>query len=663
METDYNSKRIAEIVAAAMSSSDNPVVNGDANVITGGIHVEKTDSSQKTVNIQIKELSEAEKLHKNRLAFHNACVSFVDNGHISDEDNRQLNAIRESLGLHRDIADFILKDVLKQSIRKRVGLPGTAKATIEIAKKKIELNDLSSIQNSLGELSALRATVDNDQLDQIYFQLKAILTPGKYIDDYRMIHEKSYWEVFWCHVAMIRTEPEKAGESIAELVQWDSHYPYQDQAIIQTIGYLMQDRELEARVAYRYITTGFSTELGPIHFAISELLDRDWDEVTDVSLSTKFYVESLFRHTYDQIKEKARKRKAAEIAAIHQKELEANEIKHRKEDFQHQYEAKKGSVSDALLLSGVTQTQFDEWKRSDAGFRLALEAIDKRLAQDRIEAEREIEEHKAAFLVHYESEKGNINAAVEHSGIVRAQFDEWKGTDSHFRMKLDAIDTRLGAIREKENQKIKEQKERLLSCYEAYACDLQKACKEVGISPEIVKEWRNEDLSFKNSISYIKRKYDAKRRKKILAVVIPCILIAILSVVIGRQLKSAYDTRRETAAAINRYTEATANLRGIIETIPNNVNDISIEKHFNALLAGSDSLKSIVVLEQKSQIAEKEESKELRNALLEKANIVLEYAKNLTATSSDVPDYKSERQTGLEFIEKIDNLKQNISNK
>ena len=651
METDYNSKRIAEIVDAAMSSSDNPIVNGDANAISGGIHVEKTDSSQKTVNIQIKELSEAEKLHKNRLAFHDACVGFVDNGHISDEDNRQLNAIRESLGLHRDIADFILKDVLKQSIRKRVGLPGSAQTIIDIAKQTIEINDISSIQNSLGELAALRATVDNDQLDQIYFQLKAILTPGKYIDDYRTIHEKSYWEVFWCHVAMIRTEPEKAGESIAELVQWDSHYPYQDQAIIQTIGYLMQDRELEARVAYRYIAPGFSTELGPVHFAISELLDRDWDEITDVSPRSKFYIDSLFRKAYDRIRAEAEARKRVIIDIFNKRIQEAKEIQHRKEDFLQKYEAKNGSVSDALLLSGVTQPQFDEWKRSDANFRLSLENVDKRLAKAKEEEIKRIEDLKNKFLIHYESDNGSLEDALVHSNVKQEQFDDWKGSDSSFRAKLVDIDARLEKIREEEIQRVKEQKERFLSLYKDYECDIQRACDEIDISPEIVKSWQNDDSSFNNSISFIKREHDKKRRKKILSVVVPSILIVALSTFIIITLNDKASKLKQTNADLKElYEEFDTAYSGLDRDVKQlDLFEVSITNL-------EDALNNIRVFEEKHQADIEPQYKErLEKAILLCEDLHNYYLGLFTTTLDD-----NERQLSNDKLVKVDSAKQRL---
>lgn len=552
-DTGYDSRSIADSIASAMSAHNAPSI-GDASAI-GSITSTVHDESKKTVNIQIKELSEAERLHKNRVTYHDACVGFIDNGHISDEDRRQLNAIRESLGLHRDIADYILNDVLKQSIRRRVGLPSTAKTTIEIAKLNIELNNLTSIQNSLGDLSALRATVDNDQLDQIYFQLKAILTPDQYLKDYYSIHEKSYWETYWCHVALIRNEPDKAGESLAALVQWDSYYPYQDQAIIQTIGYLMQDRELEARVAYRYITPGFSPDLEPLRFVLSELLDKDWYELFEVSHSVQFYVDALFKATYARKREQAETNKAQEIAARMDRELVQKEIADKKEKFIVEYEKKGGSITEALDYSGATQMEYQEWKRSDVDFNLSLEAVNKRIAEKRDKEERLIEEQKSAFLAHYESDKGSIKDALEHSGVEQSQVDKWKGVDPSFRERIADIDARLAKEREEEERRVKVQKERFISTYKTYNCDMQKTCSEVGLSPTIISNWRKSDAAFDNSLNCMERD---RRKSIIFKKVIPCIVIAILLAVIyvvGRPLvirRIEQNTSKREAQAIEK---------------------------------------------------------------------------------------------------------------
>jgi hypothetical protein len=647
-------------VASAMSEMGNKGIEGDGNINTGSIHIE--DKRSQIFNIEQKELAEAERYRQNTSQYYNTCVELIKDGFIDNEGIKLLKALRHELGLHKDIAEHIEKEVIEESTEKRAALSGAVIDFISRVKGYIKINNKSQIQASFVQLEAYQKKIDDVHLEQLYFQLKAILYPSYYLKDYSA-GTTSYWEAFWSYVALVRMDNGEAAQSLANLVRWDNYFPYQNQSILQTIGLLMQDKVQEAREAYKSIIIGFSSDLEPVCDAIRELLDQDWDLVTDVSPQTKFYVESLFRRAYDQIKDQAGKRKAAEIAAIHQQELEAQAIQDKKENFILQYEAKKGSIRDALILSGVTQTQYEEWKRYDANFRLSLENVDKRLAQEKIDAERRIEELKEAFLVHYESDNGSISAAMAHSGIEQSHFDEWKGTDSRFRTRLNDIDALLAAKKEEENQKIQRQKEHLLSCYEAYECDLQKACKEVGSSPEIVKEWQNTDLSFNNSINYIKRKYDAKRRKKILAVVLPCILIAILCVIIGFQLKNAANARLLADAANDRYEEATTNLSAIIEAIPNNVDDISIEKHFNALVAGCDSLKAIVALEQKPQLKGNEVSSRLRHDLLNKAKIILNKALKLHGTSSDVPNYASEQELGEEYVNKVDALIKQLNSK
>lgn len=654
--TDNDPRIIAESIAAAMSTHKTPIVDGDANVIPGGIYA--PDTGDKTFHVQIKELSEAERLHKNRVAFHDACAGFVDNGHISDEGHRQLNAIRESLGLHRDIADSILKDVLKQSIRKRTGLPGTAKVAIEIAKEKIALNDVSSINNALSELSALRLTVDDDRLDQIYFQLKAILTPKQYVNDYSSTHEKSYWETYWCHVALIRTEPDKAEESLAELVHWDSYYPYQDQAIIQTIGYLMQDKELEARIAYRYISPGYSSDLEPIRFVLGELLDKDWYEFFEVSPSVQFYVDALFKATYARKREQAETNKAKEIAARMDRERVQEEIAYKKGRFLVEYEKKEGSIPDALDYSGATQMEYQAWKRSDVDFNLSIEDINQRIAEKRDKEACIIEEQKSAFLAHYESDKGSIDDALKHSGVDQYQVDKWKGVDSSFRKRIADIDARLKIEREEEERVIYEKKEHFIAAYKSNKCDIQKTCSDLELSPETVNSWRKTDNAFDNRLSFI----DRERRKKIfITKVLPCVTLLLLITFIVLKLISISNERQLAKEVSSRYSEITSNLKGIIDIIPDDIKDISIEKHYDALVSGVDSLKFVIELENDPHFTGEEESSELREILLHKAKIIRDYSINLTGTPSAIPKYDSIRTRAKQYVINIDSLTQRIS--
>jgi len=516
----------AERIATAMSATENAAVEGDANIVQGSVI--KDDHRKIFIDIEQKELSEAERNRQNTSQYYSACSELIKDGFIDDEGKRQLRALRITLGLHKDIAEHIEKEVIEESTEKRATLSGAVIDFITRVKGYIKINNKAQVSACFVQLEAYQKKIDDVHLDQLYFQLKAILYPSYFLKDYST-GTTSYWEAFWSYVALVRMDNDEAAQSLANLVRWDSFFPYQNQSILQTIGLLMQDKIPEAREAYKSIITGFSSDLEPVRDAIRELLDQDWDLVTDVSPQAKFYVESLFRCAYDQIKDQAKKRKADEISAIHQQELEALEIQDKKGNFILQYEAKKGSISDALILSGVTQTQYDEWMRSDTNFRLSLENVDKRLAQEKIDEERRTEELKEAFLVHYESDNGSIDDALKHSGVEQYQVDKWKGVDPRFRAKIADIDARLAAKEEEEERVINEKKALFIAAFKSSKCDIQKACSNLELSPDCISRWRKSDATFDNRLNCIKQD---RRKDIIFKKVIPCIAIAVLLFVI-----------------------------------------------------------------------------------------------------------------------------------
>ena len=649
-EANTESMKVAERVVKAMSATETAAIKGDANAVSGDVTSNYHDERQQWINIEQKELSEAERYRQNTSQYYNTCVELIKDGFIDDDGKRQLNALRHTLGLNKDIAEYIQKEAIEESAVKSTTMSGAVLDFITRVKRYIELNNKVQIQASFVQLEAYHKKIDNDHLDYIYFQLKAILYPNYFLKDYST-GTTSYWEAFWSYVALARIDNGKAAQSLANLVRWDSFFPYQNQSILQTIGLLMQDKVQEARETYTSIITGYSDDLEPVRFAVSELLDQHWDEVTDVSPQAKFYVESLFRRAYDQIMEQAKERKAEELAAIHQKELEAQAIQDKKGNFILQYEAKKGSISDALILSGVTQTQYDEWRRYDANFRLSLENVDKRLAKAKEEEIKRIEDLKNKFLIHYESDNGSLEDALVHSNVKQEQFDDWKGSDSSFRARLVDIDAQLEKIREEGIQRIKEQKERFLSLYKDYACDIQRACDEIDISPEIVKSWQNDDPSFHNSICYIKREHDKKRRKKILSVVVPSILIVALSTFIIITLNDKASKQKQTNADLKELYEV---FDAAYSGLDRDVKQLEV---FEVSLTNlEDALNNIRVYEEKHQAdIEPQYNERLEKAILLCEDLHNYYLGLFTTTLDD-----NERQLSNDKLVKVDSAKQRL---
>lgn len=549
----HSKEDVARVKSSIKTPADSADISGDANAVNIHGDVIKTNDDHATYNISntTKELTEAEKLRDSETTYFNECVRLIHDGFIDDDGQRQLNAMQISLGLNKDRADSIQKNVTAQSIRKRTGLNITVVNLISSAKRSIELNDRTRLLTILKELEAYRGQYDDDNLDHIYFQLKAILSPDAYVKDFTSI-TTSYWETFWSYIPLLRIDIKKATESLATLERWGYFYPSQNQSVLQTVGLLIQNRLLEARETFNSVVPGYSENLEPICFSIRELLDKHWDVTTDVSPRAKFYVDALFKSAYTSIMQEAKDRNADEIAAGHEAEIAAKAIQNKKDNFIIKYEEKKGSIYDALVLAGVTQLQFDEWKRVDANFKMALDAIDKRIDENRINEEKKISELKQTLLSYLDSKEVSLSDALMELGITQEQFSEWTLKDSIFLEKYKEIEDRQRKRNEELLQLIKIQKDKFLALYKSNKCDIQKTCSELGLTPGVINEWREQDGAFNNSISYIKREFDKKRNRKFFSTVIACILILVLSAIIISHIRN---THQKNEQAEQNYNE------------------------------------------------------------------------------------------------------------
>lgn len=705
-----------------ISGDDNVTYVSKTTNKTNSDNVHKTNSDNTTINNYWPQKSKGELQEEDLLRYRLKCKEFYKNGLISKDAEEQLHELQVKLCLADEHVLPIKKEIQQMSRVPSTELSLGVIAGINNTKSIIEQNSSDAIRRHLRQLESWMQVYDDDSLRSWCCQLSSMLDPVQFTERFEQSAKDEYWHRYWAHIAyMLQNKEEQAYEASSCLGLLQANHPEHDEVLLLLVGRLIQNEPIES-IENEFNTGALfcSQELQLLCDTINELLHKKWSQLWDVIPGTfqvrwsgkpevrpahSFYANNLFK-SFVNTQIEAGKKQREEEERIRRGEEEIN----RQKGYLLEAFGKVEDIDKACADLSIPYLTFKKWQEEDDIFNSKYNAIVRHIEDKRNEEAEKIRivrQQKTQFLSQYKKNDCDFIGTCSEQGLGSDVVQTWRGTDKVFddgltiierehEKKLQELFIRFyesnGCELQKasaetgvsvdivngwrksnksynevlisiENEHVQAQKDAFAKCYDDNGGEFLKTCNEIGISQDAVKGWMDTDSSFNNSIGCIKRKYDAKRRKKNLAVVIPCILIAILSVVIGRQLKSSYDTRRETAAAINRYTEATANLRGIIETIPNNVNDISIEKHFNALLAGSDSLKSIVVLEQKSQIAEKEESKELRNALLEKANIVLEYAKNLYATSSDVPEYKSERQTGHEFIKKIDNLKQNISNK
>lgn len=601
-------EHIAKVVSEAQRG-----VMGDANVIDGDVAVTTGDTN---IHVETKELSEAERQRQKEAAYHSRCSELVKDGFVSQEAIKVLNAFREELGLHKDIADYILNEVKEQSVRKRTVLSTSERITLDSIHSAIERNDSINLQESLKKLHALKKSSEIDEISQMYYQLKALLEPQQFVADFETIHEESYWELFWSYVALTDIKSEKAEESLAALGKWDAHYPANNQAILQTVGFLMNDKEREARNAFQYIGHGYSAELEPLHFALRELLDKDWREVDDVSPRARFYIDELFKKTYNRFREIAKQSEVERIRIIQENNSREQEIKHKKETFMLQYESKNGDLGEAIFMSGISQSEYDNWRRTDADFRMALDAIDKRIDEKKKEAERVAREKEIK-----EQEEAERKAEEARQLVIKK-----KEFEAHYRVN---------------------------------SADLLKTCTELNISRDDIGRWRNSDGAFNDALIHIEEVVANEKRDERLAKIkkaLPFILIVCLLFAygIGYQLKKDFE-RRKVEQEQEQIEQTVENYNSEFDICMSSVGkDTATESDIENLRKAAN-----IVIKMRSENFERHVADKIIR-IRDKANQMLVILNNTEDLVKQVPGSEFEKKNIEERKERIYDIKKEL---
>lgn len=428
---------------------------GSGNAV--GRDIVYTDNSKH----EIKELSEAERIAKNKAAYREDCANRCKDGFVSDEDLDYLERQRESLSLEKHIAAEILKQAKERSIRKVVKLPDAARIQLDQTRIAIERNDIQAIRVDFDALKQWKSKLDIDELDQLYFQLKSILEPNAY-----EFKDNEYWSVFWSAVAFKKTGSPKVVESIASLNRWDSFYPQQNQNLILTVSLLMDNRLKEATESFKAITKGFSPDLQPVYDTLDSMLGREWRSLTiDVAPRLRFYSDSLFKNSYDVLKKTAQKNHAEDIARAEEERQRKEEEKNRREKFLEIFESNGGNIDAACFATGLPKVKYIEWLETIPEFAQSVKTVQERIAK---------------------AIKDQEEAAADAERLAK---------------------------------EIANKKELFKKGYKDNQCDLNKTCYGLGIDSGTVRSWRSSDASFDEALKFIEREHEIaveeeRKRKK-----------------------------------------------------------------------------------------------------------------------------------------------------
>lgn len=507
---------------------------GSGNAV--GRDIVYTDNSKH----EIKELSEAERIAKNKAAYREDCANRCKDGFVSDEDLDYLERQRESLSLEKHIAAEILKQAKERSIRKVVKLPDAARIQLDQTRIAIERNDIQAIRVDFDALKQWKSKLDIDELDQLYFQLKSILESNAY-----EFKDNEYWSVFWSAVAFKKTGSPKVVESIASLNRWDSFYPQQNQNLILTVSLLMDNRLKEATESFKAITKGFSPDLQPVYDTLDSMLGREWRSLTiDVAPRLRFYSDSLFKNSYDVLKKTAQKNHAEDIARAEEERQRKEEEKNRREKFLEIFESNGGNIDTACFASGLPKVKYIEWLETIPEFAQSVKTVQERIAK----AIKDQEEAAAAA--------------------------------------------------ERLAKEIANKKELFKKGYKDNQCDLNKTCYGLGIDSGTVRSWRSSDASFDEALKFIEREHEiaveeehkrkkaikrAEQRKEFFRRIrksIPYVLISLLLIASGIGISKLVKNGQEKQTEIKNYNEQIEKFDSAIQLV--NTSDPGLDALGNA---------------------------------------------------------------------------------
>ena len=269
---------------------------GDANAISGGVHVANTTNVQNTF-IQEREKSESELEQEKRIKFKSLCEKVFEDGILENYEIVQLEDERIKLGLDKETANMMIEQARKSSQSTKATLAARDAITMKIINMQIQKNDINQIYAQFPKLEAIHDIYKNDAVDCTYFMLLSTLFPDRLIESYEKSKVDDYWQTFWGYVAYMKAlKIDKAEKTLAKL-SWFSRYPESNDLLLSALN---SNMEFGPDIAKDYLSIveaePCSPELTQFYHAL--LYEIDPEKAASFGINSKdiaYYLDAVVR--------------------------------------------------------------------------------------------------------------------------------------------------------------------------------------------------------------------------------------------------------------------------------------------------------------------------------------------------------------------------------
>ena len=289
-----------KLIEKPMASGAALNLSGDANAISGGIHM--VDSHN--VHVVHERQKHREEIHQEAVVkFKQLCEQVYADGVMTSDEARQLEDLRLTLGLPTEEANQIREQVRQLRLQKAQTLLNPMQRMIlqqvvTMAKNgKIDL-----LRSSFPRLEAMAQKYDVDEVQFYYYLILAGLEPSRCIKLYEERPSDNYWQQFWTFMAYQNMEElEKAQLIMAEMEAWTDR-PYGNMAMMATVSSLytywqdttQTDFYEQARMFLEQGADSFSDLLDHFIQALIILSGDDEENIQEYEKELSFYFNYIF---------------------------------------------------------------------------------------------------------------------------------------------------------------------------------------------------------------------------------------------------------------------------------------------------------------------------------------------------------------------------------
>ena len=290
--------KLVEQPATGGSTSGVNLNLGDANAISGGVHISNVS------NVVHERQKHREEIHQeNIVRFKQLCEQVYADGVMTSDEARQLESLRITLGLPTEEANEIREQVRQIRLQQsQTQLNPMQRMTMQQVVTLAKNGKMDLLRSSFPRLEAMAQKFDVDEVQFYYYLILSGLEPNRCIKLYEERSSDNYWQQFWTFMAYQNMdELEKAQLIMAEMEAWTDR-PYGNLAMMATVSSLytywqdttQTDFYEQARMFLEQGADGFSDFLDRFIQALI-VLSRDDDAMIEESRKDlPFYFDFTF---------------------------------------------------------------------------------------------------------------------------------------------------------------------------------------------------------------------------------------------------------------------------------------------------------------------------------------------------------------------------------